>query len=471
MLVAYVIYLVAINAFLAAGGYAWALSAEPDVDGRVQRAWSWWPGHIEGKGLDFVVHDPSVEAHIRLDRFALDMSLLALLKKEVRMSSVLGDGVAFRLRMTRHLPELCAEGRGVPPIPDRNAPPQDDEAACLRQEDTARDPGPKPDPEGLVRAWLEGVRVRNLRELWLDKVRVELEDAHLDGRWYFWPTREIEIGLEELVVGSARSEAGPNLARFRGLGMHLSGQLSETRFDEMSLAKVWKQVGLQGWVRVREADLHGLRAGSFWVTPYAMPNLPGVRGKVVASATVAVERGEAQRLDARIAGMRVGVSWRDRQVSGRLEAHARLGPHGGGGLEVASVRAEMSRLQLRTEGEDPHEYEGARAWVELEPGGSLSPGDERATLPLRVGANRSALLVDLIPSTLAKLGAEVTVGDASLDARATLRVDGSRVWLEGVKAEAGAVSVEGNEVQLEPKPDGKLDVSVGPVTLGHDVGD
>lgn len=461
--VAAVGYLVLANLFLNLGGLAWALEGEKDVDASVEQAFSVWPGRVWGRNFHFIVHDPQVEAHLVLKRFELDLELLPLLRKHIRMGPVEGWGVSFHLRKTRPLDELCEQGPGLPSIPGQAEAPDGLEGDCAAQKDTARRPGPKPDPEGLVKLRMDDIRVHELEELWFERHRVEL-DAELDGAWAFWPTQSTTVAVDRLRIRSARSTGG-GVLRYEGLQADLQGYFGPVHFPSLDLEQMWSALTLKGWLKFADGSLEAAREGMMGVRPLAPPTLPRLAGRVTASATVAIEAGHARRLEVHARGLEVAVGWRDVELKGRTSLDVDMVPQEHG-MRLRRGRFTLRGPSLRMKGKTER-YPETHIQLTAAPGAVFVPSQGRLHAELEARLDRSSLLIDLLPSGPAKVGAEMFVGDdATTEAKARLEVGGRGVDVTLRELKAGDVKVHGH-LQLEPKKQGRFEIELGPIAFGH----
>lgn len=466
----WLIYLAGVNGFFAAGGFGFALSGEKDVDGWVGSAYSYWPGHVSGTDFHLVVHDPAVEAHLAIDSFRLRLDLLALLKKRLHIHTIEADGARFWLRKTRPLRELCKNGSGLPPIPGLARPPGETER-CLEQRETAREPGPKPDPERLLRVRLDHVLVRDLEELWLEHYRVDL-DARLEGAWYFWPTRETAVSINGLRIREA-SSSGPTGARFARLAASLSGGMDLFDLERPTPKAVWSALRLDGWIAVPDVDLSVLRRGLLAAQPIAPPSLPPLTGRASATATLTVDGGQASWVKARLRGRAVGIGWDRYLLRAEADAALRLEPADGEGhaLVFREGRVLLSSPVLKRPDGTIQRYPKTRARARIRATSRVDPMAGHARLGVDVLLNRSELLIDLIPSELPRLGANLlTGGDEPVRGEARLEVEGDAARIESLKLSSGALEVTGR-VRLAPSTLGDLDIRAGPVTVGHRFGE
>jgi hypothetical protein len=181
LLGAWALYLVAMNVFLRTRLFRNLISFDP-VSLRVEyaTAHSFVPGRIHVEGLQIRGSDSNVQWILVLDRCDFRVSFHELARKRFHASDVHGDGLSFRVRMRQ--PSFSAdEAAALPPVPGFSDPPY---------------PVPKPPPtppDQLWSIWLEGVFAEHVREIWVQTLRAS-GDYDVHGRWYFEPTRWLDIG-------------------------------------------------------------------------------------------------------------------------------------------------------------------------------------------------------------------------------------------------------------------------------------
>lgn len=154
-----------------------------------------WRVHVRGLALRGA--DSHVEWSLAIDEASFDIHLFRLLHKQFKATDVVGDGIAFRLRLLETWPEPAHEAR-LPEILGFEDPP-------------LKPIGPMPavtdEDYRLFTIDLEGVDARHVREVWFDEVRFA-GDLHIRGRWAFRPVRTLEVGA---AVEIASVDVSPGL--------------------------------------------------------------------------------------------------------------------------------------------------------------------------------------------------------------------------------------------------------------------
>ncbi len=156
--------------------------AQDEVTVTFDRAWSFWPGLVSVDRLRIVGHGDTVEFLVDVDHADVEVDLARIAATEFHVETATVTGVAFRLRVTAPLDDLCAHPKR-PPIPGLADPGRE---GCRDQDDTARAPSPDWPPSDTVRVHLNDMVVRGIRQVWIEEARLE-GDATAGGAWYFWP--------------------------------------------------------------------------------------------------------------------------------------------------------------------------------------------------------------------------------------------------------------------------------------------
>jgi hypothetical protein len=166
---------------------------EPTVHLEYAFAWSVWPGHVHVRALRLTSQDRGVQWQLDIDRVATTLVLQDLPRRIFHATRVEADGVTFALRRRiprRQLTPERLEGlpsvAGFAPVPV--APDTPDEDIPDWRYD-------------LMSVWLQGISVRNVRSVWVDRLRLQ-GDAQVAGAFYLKPIRRVLIAPAEL-SGSA----------------------------------------------------------------------------------------------------------------------------------------------------------------------------------------------------------------------------------------------------------------------------
>lgn len=167
---------------------------------RWERAWSPWPGRVEVRGYVLRAQDNDVQWELRVERANADVELPALLDRVVHLTRADLVGVTLRLR-----PRLARGGADTerdmamfPPI-------------------EGADPGFVPEPPMSMPSalaptrWegkLDGVTVRDVREIWVGAWRTTL-DGEASGALHVAPgLYRLRVAPSSLVVRQARVRRG-----------------------------------------------------------------------------------------------------------------------------------------------------------------------------------------------------------------------------------------------------------------------
>ncbi|MBS2015631.1 MAG: hypothetical protein JST00_22275 [Deltaproteobacteria bacterium] len=243
-------YPVAANVFLSTPLFDWVVNANKQ-DGWVQfeRAWSVWPGRVHVKKFWLRARDSNMELHLQIDEAAFDISFLALFKaRSIHMSDIDATGISFRMRQRISAPE------GVPEIVDALPPIP----GCERIPFVPSEPVDHRDrwDDAFYELWtvdLSNVRARDVREVWIDSVRMTGIDS-LQGGFYFKPLRRLLVGpIDVRVQGGEASMMQSTVA----VGIAGSGRLVIDEIDPRrgGEAKLVKSLSLDIDGRARMPDL------------------------------------------------------------------------------------------------------------------------------------------------------------------------------------------------------------------------
>jgi len=160
----YPAYLVAGNAYLRNGGLLRLINRRPDhMWVRWSSAWTPWPGVVHVRGFEMRSQSTVFQWWLSVDSATVDVDLLGLRARELRMGAVHGSGVTFRLRRRLDAPPRSVPPRAdlYPPIPGLSDPP-------VRKPE-ANDPQGPPRPHWRLR--FTGVDLDEVREIWIEEYR------------------------------------------------------------------------------------------------------------------------------------------------------------------------------------------------------------------------------------------------------------------------------------------------------------
>ncbi|HEY8041129.1 MAG TPA: hypothetical protein VIF15_15085 [Polyangiaceae bacterium] len=188
-----VFYLVTANVLLRTHLLRDAISSSPEsllLD--YDSAYTLIPGRVHVDRLTIRGADRHVQWLLTLEQADARISLLDLLRRRFHATRVVGSGFTMwtRLRVdpVHDNPDVLA---ALPAIPGFMEPP-------------ALDFGPDPPPltDAAYDLWsiqLDDVRVDRVRELWIHQIRGR-GDMSVRGRWFFRPTRWLDVGPATLDV-------------------------------------------------------------------------------------------------------------------------------------------------------------------------------------------------------------------------------------------------------------------------------
>jgi hypothetical protein len=155
-----------------------------------ESAYSLLPGRVHVEGLTIRGRDRAVEWRLTLDQADVAISLVALLDRTFRATSVRSSGFTIRARLrlerAKATPEVVA---ALPPIVGFADPPLVDEGLAA-----------PPLTDANYRLWsvdLLDVDVKKVREVWIHTVRAQ-GDTRVRGRAFFRPQRQLDVSRATL---------------------------------------------------------------------------------------------------------------------------------------------------------------------------------------------------------------------------------------------------------------------------------
>lgn len=411
-----VVWVVGINVWLATTAPS-NLSRRPDkMQVHYERAWSIWPGRVHVRGLRLSAQTWRNQWQLDLAQGTLDISLTALLDRHFLLRSGRGQDVGFLLRRRATHEEspdasrLAAEG--LPELEDH---------AWTR----ALDERPPPKAHRW-RVTLNDVELRDLREIWFDRLRTVVEtesESSVSGGLDVVMRGELALDDVRLQIGRARLLVGPEeLARdlqvdtdltlaptasrklrepetFAGLSGRIGIEAEvedvgflesllprQQRFELDAAGRLALDLGLDGGRVTPESTLH-VQAERLGVD---VGSVSGVGRGTLIGTVVADNDRSVGRLRAVIESVKVGAGQEELARAERLELELEgLDPRLGGGLKeprvllvLPAVRVpdlrEFSNLLPRGVGIEIHGGSGvARTRIEL------SGSEERADFDLQ----------------------------------------------------------------------------------------
>lgn len=425
--------------------------AQTDVTLHFEVPWAWWPTHLSGGEFQMIVHDPAVQAELRIDDFALVWAPLQLLRRKFHAHSIRADGVRFSLRKTRKLPELCDMPPGLPVIPGQSLPPESVEGSCMAQEDTARPKGEKPKRGDVFQVQLDDVHVDDLDRLWLERFRTE-GTGWVRGDWFYFPTFETRLNVAA-VGASSRNLKRADETLIRDMDFGLNGVL-----DTVHLRKSpdWKRL----IVATATASVRGVRLAALMAD-----------GATKADGTLdlhfdgSVQRGHLEYLAVRVLNSQMSLETKEFVLSGEPWAHFQWVADSESTAKLREGRAELRALRLGR-GKDA-KTTSFRLTAENEGRFDLSNGTARVNLLAQTG-NLEPIMILLkgLPKTMIDV---LISSDTQIRATARLDVDAPDTRLEDLQLEAGALKAHG-AVTLLPRMDGEVTAELGPVSVTKKLG-
>jgi hypothetical protein len=196
------VYEIALNTFLLAGGLGRVLSRDPDsLLVAYGSGWSILPGWVHAHALRIRSKDSHIEFDLRIDRCTFRVALFDLLRRRFHVTTVSGEGISFvarrRLDPSDATPDTLD---ALPPIEGLEPVP-------------LRGPATQPPDEAhydLVTFELDRVDAKSVREIWFDTLRFE-GVAHITGGFFLRPIRWASVGPVSTEVRAGRIEEGKDV--------------------------------------------------------------------------------------------------------------------------------------------------------------------------------------------------------------------------------------------------------------------
>ena len=303
----------------------------PRIHLQYTSAWSVWPGIVHARGFVLTGQDRGVEWRLALDELEADIAIGQLPSRLFHATQVHARGIRFALRRRAFVRgETPGFVRGLPaidrfgPIPFKEEGPEDD----------------LPDSRyRLFSVWLEGIEGSDVRQIWIDRWRVE-GAAEVAGAFYLKPLRQVLVAPGVLRLhGATVTETATRVAD----GLQGTLQVSLRAFDPRRLT-------MERFFRSADADV-ALRGGFTGIRVFGGTGGQGpaavlarMRRGRIEQATVSADLGAAEFQDvaAESAALRANVGEKARA---RFDLIAPSVRH-------ASLRASRVRVDLSGEAPD-----------------------------------------------------------------------------------------------------------------------
>lgn len=298
----------------------------PTVHVEYRFAWSIFPGNAHVRGLVITAQDRHLQWRLGIDEARTSIALGQLPSRIFHATRVRARGITFALR--HRLVEREARGpnlaglpaiEGFPPIPLQTVGPED-EIPDWRYR--------------LFSVWLENVQGEGVRQIWIDRYRLEGE-MKVAGAFYLKPIRQLLIAPAELTLsGSTLTFSGGRVAE--GLEGRLRVQLGPMDPRHAGPDRFLRALDLEARLRGRVDDLIDARG-----TGEAAVALGLKAGRVQEDSALDVSLKDVSADDFRAAG---------------VEAHLRADPDLQARLavrDVAGAGSSLASAQLLARGGPP----------------------------------------------------------------------------------------------------------------------
>ncbi len=243
------LYVVAINVFLSTSLFDKVVNGTPDaVDIHFARGWSLFPTRVHARKLSIRGTDSHIEWILRLDEVEFECTLLALVRKEFRVTMAHGRGITFRARFKVASPAATPERQGELPPVDSLGP-----VAFIPDE-------PPYAGEWDDREWhlwtvsIANANAERVREVWIERARF-LGDAHVQGGFYLKPIRKAEVLPSTVAIASGSVTLGSKVAIDR---LAANAAVAIHRFDPRTTASVLRVVSVSTDASFEIPDLENL---------------------------------------------------------------------------------------------------------------------------------------------------------------------------------------------------------------------
>jgi hypothetical protein len=239
---AFLVYLLAANVILRTHLLrGWISDDEKELKLEYRSAWSLYPGHVALRDLSLRYQDSNMQMLILMDRATLNVDLLALTKRTLRVSKLTAEGLTYRLRQKLETVDGQEERvRAFPPIPGFADPPVEHKVTK------------PPIPDDQYKLWtfdLPDISA-SLREVWTMEFRYRGEGT-VHGGFHVKPQRTVlvlpsvmlthgglySLGDRDLIRGGegrldaqlgpfdVRIPHGVEVLRYLSGGLHQHGEL------------------------------------------------------------------------------------------------------------------------------------------------------------------------------------------------------------------------------------------------------
>jgi hypothetical protein len=298
----------------------------PTVHVEYRFAWSILPGTVHVRGLVITAQDRHLQWRLGIDEARTGIAVGQLADRLFHASHVRARGITFALRhrlVERETTAANLKGlpaiEGFPPVPLQTIGPED-EIPDWRYR--------------LFSVWLEDVEGQGVRQVWLDRYRLEGE-MQVAGAFYLKPIRQVLIAPAELALaGSTLTFSGGKVAE------GIEGKL------RLRLGPVDpRHAGPDRFFRVLDVDAR-LRA--------RLDDLIEARGRGQAALALSLNSGRVDK-DSALDISLEDVSADDFRAAG-VEAHLRADPDLQARLSVrdaAGAGSSLASAQLQARGGTP----------------------------------------------------------------------------------------------------------------------
>jgi hypothetical protein len=302
----------------------------PKIHLEYASAWSAWPGTVHVRGLVLIGQDRGVEWQLGLDEVKASIAIGQLPARIFHATAVRARGVRFALRRRAFVRPADPERvRGLPliegldPVPYKEEGPEDDLPDWRYR---------------LFSVWLENVVGKDVRQIWIDRWRVEGQ-GEVSGAFYLKPLRQVLVAPAVLRLDDATvSERASRVAD--GIQGTLGTSLGPFDPRKLTAERFFRTLDVDAALRGRFSGLETL-GGKGGAGPARIE--ARVRRGRLDQATVSADLGPAalRGLEAQSLALRANVA---ADARGSLEASV---PR----LRSASLRA--SSVRIGVSGEPP----------------------------------------------------------------------------------------------------------------------
>jgi hypothetical protein len=324
---AWALWIVAVQVFLWTPLLRHLINSQwPSVHVEYRFAWSVFPSAVHVRGLVITAQDDHLQWRLGIDEARVRFAVGQLPARIFHVTRVRADGVTFALR--QRLVERDAKGanlvglpriEGYPAVPLQQVGPEDE----------------TPDSRyRLFSVWLENVQGENVRQIWIDRFRLEGK-MQVAGAFYLKPMRQVLIAPAELALsGSTLTYSGGRVAE--ALEGKLRVQLDPLDPRELTPERFFRALGVEARLRGQVDDLVDARGS-------------GEAALALSLAAGRVRQGSA--FDLSLANVSA-----DEVRAAHMEAHLRADPGLQATLAIRDARAGgtvLASAELKAKGEQP----------------------------------------------------------------------------------------------------------------------